>query len=403
MGISPKKLLLALHIILTAVIFWARKGTPTISWMYIFSYEDIKTWSDFSTFVMGLRTGMCPYLAFTEIIWSWVFGDLELYRRWIYFLLAITAFSIPVIVAMTIGFRTQIVTSLLCLIFSIGVAQTHQCNPQIYDLLYPTLVFSVILLLQKSANFLNAFLAGLALGLLELTRPFVLLMLPLLLLVAYLKLQPTKKFVVFLLPLILTSGLWHLKLFFFNNGQIVWTNSTGFNLATVWISGVSLSEFSEEPPLKPYLWQNLNTGLHQQNSQRLKRMVFSSWMQDPVRFLKISLIRIYEGGRDITSLYQCLPKHWSLPFYKIVATTIYVVSFIAIACWAIFSVYIKRINILLNPIFLILFVGCLTAVFNAIGQRYEEARLIVSCLPTFALLPSLCAEFFRLRQNTQFI
>jgi hypothetical protein len=400
----PKQLfLLGIHIFLTAVIFWSSRGAATISWMYVFSYEDIKTWPDLWTFLIELRTGICPYIAFTEIIWSWVFGDLELYTRWIYFILAITAFTLPVIVAMKIGFRTQIVTFLICLIFCIGIAQTHQCNPQIYDLLYPVLVFCVILLLENSNNWVNAFLAGLALGLLELTRPFVLMMLPLFLLVAYFKLHGRRKFLIFLIPLILTSGLWHAKLLFLHR-QIVWTNCTGFNLATVWLENPPISEFSEEPPRKEYLWPNLNTELHQQNSQKLKQMVFSSWVQDPIRFLKIFVIRIYQGGGNIISLYQCSPKHWSLPFYNLVATTIYILSFVAIGFWISDAVYyLKRLKLLLNPIFLIMFVGCLTAVFNAIGQRFEEARLIVSCLPAFALLPSLCVESFKLRQNAEFI
>ncbi|MCI0417576.1 hypothetical protein L0222_32820 [bacterium] len=338
---------------------------------------------------------MSPFVAFIEVIWSWLFGDLELYRQWIYFVLAVAAFSLPVIVALTIGFRTQVVTIIICLLLSMGIARIHPCNPQMYDLLYSVLVFGVILLLESSSSHIKPFFAGLALGLLELTRPFFLFMLPVFLIFAYFKLRGTKRFLIFLLPFILTSGLWHLKLLVFNNGQIVWSNCTGFNLATVWLQNPPIKEFSEEPPLKAHRWENLNSELHQQNSQKLKRVIFSNWINDPLRVLSISLIRIYAGGRYITFLYDCFPKHWILPVYNLVATTIYVLSFLSVACWLLLVVYLKPSKLLLNYIFFVVLAGCLTAAFNAIGQAGEEARLVVSCLPSFACLPALWTQRWR--------
>jgi hypothetical protein len=388
--INAGNLLLILHVVITALIFWGKKGSPAIAWMNIVSHENIKNWSDLWAFLLELRTGIPPIVAFIEVILSWLFGDLESYRRWIYLILAVAAFSLPVIVAMTIGLRTQIITIIICLLFSMGITTIHQCNPQMYDLLYPVLVFCVILLLENPLNFVKPFFAGLALGFLELTRPFFLFLLPVFVVYAYFKLQQKKKLLIFILPIILTTGLWHVKLFVFNNGQILWSNHTGFNLSTVWLPKSPKSKFPE-----PYSWKHLNSEVHDQNSENLKRIIFSNWINNPLRFLHISFVRMYDGSRNITYLYLCRPRHWILPVYHGIATTIFFLSFLSAACWLLLGMYLKRPKMILNCVFFIVLAGCLTATFNSLGQSGEEARFIISSLPAFACLPALWAQNWR--------
>ena len=77
------------------------------------------------------------------------------------------------------------------------------------------------------------------LALLELTRPFMIFLLPLFLVVEWHRIYlhaPRRQsaLAAFLLPVVVLSGGWHLHLFLAHDHQIAWTNISGYNLQRAW-------------------------------------------------------------------------------------------------------------------------------------------------------------------------
>ena len=258
----------------------------------------------------------------------------------------------------------------------------------------------------------------------ELSRPYILMMLPLLILCTYqaLKHLPRKYFVCFVLPILLLSGGWHAKLLILHNGQIIWSNHGGYNLQAGWMPVVK-----EYPPLlneddmndegnipgfagtapwptpsmtkgNPRLladgrWANLNTVNHSRNSRVLAKHTIKHIIRHPMQSTAHMLRRTAVVLKPRTKMWEGEPE-WKYdpkhPILHVYRPSVWICSAFLILNAVFLGIYILRtrnLRVLALPESPLLIVTCLSILFIAAGHPGEESRYIVSILPFFAALP----------------
>jgi len=233
----------AVFVLLASWLVADAEAVPATRWMDVYRMEDFETASDAWLFFRQLRTGIPPALAAIEIASQLVLGSTDLIDVYLYRASLVLAFTIPFLAFAAT--RLEFVCSLaIGLVFLRSTLIVTRPNPQIYDILLPLffLVFALCLRearlrLARGRSALGiAALAGFFLSMAELSRPFVLLILPFFLIVAhqFLRGAPKRCLAAFLLPIVLLSGGWHLKLLLLDDGQVIWSSHGGFNLYRAW-------------------------------------------------------------------------------------------------------------------------------------------------------------------------
>ena len=163
-------------------------------------------------------------------------------------------------------------------------AEVHAGNPANYDPLFALLLLGYFLLIdswERSRHTAWLAAAGLCLSLLELTRPFMIFLLPLFLLVEGHRIHlnaPRRGLALaaFLLPVVVLSGGWHLHLYLAHDHQITWTNISGYNLQRAWEDfdpEIRAVQHLDQLPRNGELWADLNTTEIYLKSEELKRMI----------------------------------------------------------------------------------------------------------------------------------
>ena len=377
-------------------------GMPVTTWMHVYRPEDFVGAGQVIAYLKSLRVGIPPVLSLLEIVNYNLTGS----SRWItvsaYRVGLVLAYVIPLLLFYPRGFKKVTLTSIVSVVFLCATVIIHPKNPQVYDILFPVFVLLFLLLYrysrQISANrtltVLATLGAGLFLSLAELSRPFMLLVLPVVLVCVGLGFRRAnwKYFLVFLIPIILLSGGWHLKTYICNNGQIVWSNHGGYNLRRAWpmaLESLSPEEqasiMEEAPATRPDRWPNLNTEIHYQNSRVYTRVVLRYIVEHPMDSVK----HVWEQTKTFfapqTSIYEYQPQHPILSVYRIavwLATILLLFNLIRLLVWLIKD---RSLKILGKPESILIIVTVLSIAALIVGDTYEQARFLISVLPFLAV------------------
>jgi hypothetical protein len=381
----------------------AMSGRPATTWMGYYRVEEFfpARPQELASFFREMRAGIPPALALAEIISGKLTGSTQIITREFYRLSLLIAYLIAAFIFAD-NLLKGVITSALAMLSMLATIIISAQNPEIYDLYYPSYVLLFLLFIQavtsrhrfNSLNSLWAFIAGFFLALAELSRPFVLLLMPFFLLYGFLALKklPRKVLIAFLVPVILISGGWHLKLLVLNQGQIFWSNHSGFNLYRAWEQVAVIPE----PPEEPQTWDRRNqihSQEHYQNSQAIQGAVLKFMIENPGESLSfmISRLRIFlqprtaffehpELGGVLIQMYRISFKlclvYWG--------AQLLLMGFDSLKkpTWHIFS----------DPQNILLITTTMTIILMAISEKGEEARLVLAVLPFISALPGFVGD-----------
>jgi 4-amino-4-deoxy-L-arabinose transferase-like glycosyltransferase len=375
------------------------QGRSATSWMGYYQVEEFYPAppQELASFFTEMRAGIPPALSLAEIISGKLTGSTQIITTEFYRLALLISYLIAAFLFAD-NLLKGILTSAIAIISMLATVVISAQNPELYDMYYPSYLLLCLLFLQavtsrhrfNSLNNLWAFLAGLFLALAELSRPFVLLLMPFFMLFGILALRklPRKVLISFLVPVLLISGGWHLKLLVFNQGQIFWSNHSGFNLYRAW------EEIAEipEPPEEPQTWDRRNQ-IHSQehylNSQAIQSAVLKFIIKNPGEALSfiISRLRIFlqprtaffehpELGGILIEMYRISFK--LCLFYGAIQLLLMGYNSFKHPGWHIFS----------DPQNVLLITTTLTILLMAVSEKGEEARLVLAVLPFISALPT---------------
>lgn len=381
-----------------SVLVSQSEGIAATSWMAIFLPSDFATLEDMVRYLRELRTGIPPVLSALEILSHQVTGSTAPVTVGLYRLALVGGYAVAVLLAAREPLWVW-ASFVLSVLFLSGTVLIHPGNAQVYDVLFPFFVLLFVLLLRIGARtgvdqkvlLVASAGAGFFLSMAELVRPFVVFVLPVLLVFAWVALGQHRRRIAFLLPLLLFSGGWHLHLAL-AHGQLSWSNQSGFNLHRTWAPVFpDEPELIDEPdePLAEGRWRNLNTGEHTENDRRYRVLVLSQMLHHPLRSAR------YFAGRCLsllsvpTDIYNDHPRHPVLPLYRLaagVAGLWFLIQGMRLV-WALLWRRRGRHELLAAPEHALLVIGLATFLFSALAGITEEARFTIQLLPLYAALP----------------
>jgi hypothetical protein len=369
-----------------------------VTWMYIYEPSDFPATRSLWAYLSQFRVPMPPVIVGLEI-WnhqsaghtSWV--TVGLYRAGI-------VGSYAIALALSGPSRARLYLSLcVSCIFLFGTSIVHRANPQVYDLLFPLFVLAFFWCVRRAddggmpgwSRAAAAAAAGFSLSMAELSRPFVVFLLPLLLAHAWLRLRrrPIALRVVLLAPVVLLSGAYHVHLA--RRGQVTWTNHSGFNLHNAWPMAPwpDLVEEVNAGPLRPGRWANLDTPEHAENSRRFQRAVASYVRDHPLESVWHAGGRIVAFLQARTTVYRQEPRHVLLGLYR--ATVWAAVAGFAVALLRLAASVVRRpprvLDALSSTDGAVIGTAAACILILAVGESHEEGRLLLSVLPLLAVLP----------------
>ncbi|MCK5347407.1 MAG: hypothetical protein KAR20_28550, partial [Candidatus Heimdallarchaeota archaeon] len=293
----------------------ASSSVPATKWMLIYAPSDFPTIPSLYRFLWELRVPIPPIISALEIIAYQITGSTEFITGFVYRLVIVCSYLIAL--QMAGGSKLQRVISYAVSLISVwGTVEIHRVNPQIYDVFYPFFLLLWLFFLRGSKNILldksfrytsTAFLSGFFLSMAELSRPFVLIFLPLLILGAifFLGRHRWRQIAIMILPILLISGTWHFHLWTIHR-QILWSNHGGFNLSQAWpqvdISNIELVPEVNNMPISEGRWNNINTEEHDINSRLISTEIFQyivTHPKDSIKHLGLRLIHFTKGAAPI--------------------------------------------------------------------------------------------------------
>lgn len=382
---------------------------PTMEWMIIYHPSDFRdaSVSEVITFYRDLRTGIPPLLSVVEILNVKIAQTdrVDFVGVFLYRVAIVAVFALPLLL-FDKSPREFAITLILSLIFLRATVVIHPGNPQAYDVFHPLLMlvfFGCLHMLRRrhSQSAALAFLAGLMLAAAELTRPYMLLLMPLLLIGAaglIHRLPDSRRLMVlFLCPVILLSGGWHLKLLIYNNGQIMWSNHGGFNLARAWPIPTGWTEEHEAPPIMQGREPNLNTQVHYEMSQQLQADFVRLFLKPhPFFVIAESARQIVDLLRPHTDIYQHKPRDWVLPLYRgavwYSALMLLMNAALLLVHWLVGRQ--SLLSLLAEPRMLMMLFAWGAILITAVTDQGEEGRFLISFLPYFA-----CLSWYRVSEQ----
>lgn len=378
---------------------------PSVSWMFMHFPEDFKdySWAAIFDFMWGLRTGIPPVLAGLELVCVKLTGSANWVTIFGYQVALISAFLLAMHLARATPFRYGL-SVLVSGVFLYSTVLVHPGLPVSYDLFFPLFFLLFVTFMRwatddvrrSSAIFLAA-LSGFFLAMTELSRPFVIYWMPVMLVMAWRMLGRSRKvWLGFLAPVVMISGLWHTHLYL-DFRQLTFTNHTGANLARGWPQVVHDKPIDETQgvAVRPGRWFDRNTEVHTQNSRMLERAVLKYWRDNPWASARYMAYRLRELLSAKTQLYSHDPQSWVFWFYgPLVWVTVGILLGGAFvwsrkACGLEKGIDWKAHggDIIVTGFTLY----CLLVL--AIGEAGEEARLLISVLPMLAVCPLPQKEF----------
>jgi len=398
-------LLLLCFIFLGSYFVRSSTATPSVTWGFIFAPESFThiTFVELYSFYKELRIPIPPVISLSEILCIRFTGSAQLITKHLYRLSLIASYLLAIILANKSTTRL-IASFFISTIFLYATVKIHPGNPQVYDILFPLFFLMYVFLIKKSVDkeFLDksktgiiilTILSGFFLSMAELSRPFVIFILPLLVLSSYFILKESSlmnQFTFFIIPVILLSGMWHLHLLI-NYGQISFTNHSGFNLTRAWkIPPVKLIEEIHDTPLGDGMWDNLNTEEHTINSNLLQKAVFTYWLKNPKASILMAIERI-NIFLSANTEYKYKPESKWFGLYKLlvkITSSLLLVNF-GILILFIFNNFnpSQIVRSLTNTENLMIIFATYCIAILSIGESGEEPRLLISILPMLATLP----------------
>lgn len=378
-------------------------GVPVTRWMNIYHPAEFENFQEMLTYLKDLRVPIPPVFSIMEILdyqatGNYQFVTVTLYR------LGLVLVYITVIVLASGSYGKMIPVFFLSLLFLWSTKVVHAGNPQVYDIYLPLFILLFLLFTRLAASerfspgkltVLFALLSGFSLSMAELTRPYMILFLPFLVIWAYFKIGKRQKrfFLYFLIPILLFSGLWHLKMLVYNK-QLIWSNHSGFNLAKCWVF-VEKPPLIPEPdtPLNPKRWNNLNTAEHLENSRRLQAKIMNYILKNPLASTAHIFRRVTHLMSAPTRLYKYNPmkRHPTLYLYKFLVMILSGYLFINVGRLVILGFktgksFLKR---LLEPDHVLILITFVSFLLLSLGETGEESRFLISLLPFLAVLPTV--------------
>ena len=372
---------------------------PALMWMDVYKPIDFLSASpaDIWIFFRDLMVPIPPVVALAEILSIKLLGSPILVTHYAYRVALVSSYAAAIWLAGT-SIKRSVVAFLVAFLFLLITTKAHRGNPQNYDLFLPMFFLLFLLALKRAcrtgSQFWMPFLAGFFLSMTELTRPFVIFLLPVLLAGALFALAHgagQRQWLPFLMPLLLLSGGWHAHLLA-AHGQLTFSNHAGFNFQKAWpqIPRATLILEPNTSPLGPeHRAKNLNTPEHGVNSRLEQQEQLRYWRTHPVDSLAFAFSRLADLLAGNSALYGNVPTSRWLGLYALAVRLLSGLMILWTGCLvADACLHPRRIaRLLVNPdnLLLLFTFGC--AFILAVGERGEEPRLLLSLLPLLAALP----------------
>lgn len=368
--------------------------------MLIYAPSDFPTIQSLFRFLWGLRVPIPPIISALEIIAYQITGSTELITGFVYRLAIVCSYLIALQMAGGSILR-RVISFVVSLIFVWGTVEVHRANPQIYDVFYPFFLLLWLFFLRvskstppdKSIRYTSAaFLSGFFLSMAELSRPFVLLVLPILILGAiyFLGRHRWRQIALMILPILLVSGTWHFHLWTIHR-QILWSNHGGFNLSQAWpqvdISNIELVPEVNNKPIAEGRWNNINTEEHGINSRLISTEIFRYIVAHPESSIRHSGLRLIHFLKDAAPIHISSPPLLLLFNINVLFALIYLfTNFTALILYTLASKV--KIHWLFNDIDNLLLLSAVSTAFMiTFGSAVEESRMVFSILPLLAPIP----------------
>jgi len=345
---------------------------------------------------------MSPLFVMLELFNILFFDNVDLVVKYLYRFFWIFSFFLAIFLFKKSIKHTLLSFTVSIVFFVASINIHHNTNPLIYDIAYPFFSLLHIYFLFKintRRSYIYSFLAGLQLAFLELTRPFIIYLLPFFILYVYLYMRRRnlnyKFFLMFLVPIFLFSGMWHFKLMIFNNGQINWSNYSGYNLYRCWGNVI---DDSEKPDFLIYS-NNLkpeNTNKQAQESKYLIRIILTKAIKNPFQSLSFIIERVKSLTWPKLSIYsKPVPSGAIYNLYKISINIMLVFILYNFIMLVTHLVKTRRGHILFYPENFLTILILISILVFSVGESSEEARFIISVLPLLATIPvvRLCRSF----------
>ncbi|TGL23359.1 hypothetical protein EHQ47_05640 [Leptospira bourretii] len=371
-----------------------QKALPVISWMNVYGVEEYKD-LDFPSYLKFLKELMIPIpinLTILEYLSVKVFGDTRIVTEWIYQASFVTLFSIPILFR-----RKNILKLIISFIFSAtffyASLRIHKGNPQSYDIIFPLLLCITILICknletQKEISHLKLLLLGFLLSMLDMLRPFgILIALLICLFVVYILKQKKYKissYVIPFLPLVFITLPFHYHLYT-HHKQLTMTNHSGFNIQRAWPQVMPKRNLVEvdAKPTREGRWPNINTAEHRDNSNYLLSCIIHHIKKHPQDSIKHIIKNIYNF---ITFKYTLL-NYQPEGFIKYCFYTLRFLCFIYL-----FSQLLKLIKnrskpLIINTEFLVLFLILFQLFIFSLTESGETIRFTIGLLPLLSIFP----------------
>ncbi len=371
------------------------RGNPAIGWMLMFAPGDFAAPGALWPFLVSLQTAISPWLAALEVLAQRHFGATTLVTVGLYRFCLIGAYLIALAMAWPSLARLAVAT-ILSVVFLWATVLIHPATPIVYDVVLPFLLLGYFGLLRVGAGMegrlphLALATAGVLLALAELTRPFMILFVPLLLVAGWFTLRDRARFAALVLPVLLIAGAWHVHQWA-NHGQIAWSNHAGFNLIRAWRM-VPYPPLIAEPgsaPVAPERLANLNTPEHGENSRRLRRAVFDYIVANPVESARhmVERVAVFVGAGH--RIEDHVVDHPIIPLYEFLVRYADLLALAgALALFGAMLAAPRRAGTMLGRIDnQAIALVALSIVVIAITESGEEARFQIGLLPLIALAP----------------
>ncbi|MCH7611490.1 MAG: hypothetical protein IIB10_12500 [Chloroflexi bacterium] len=386
-----------LLVIIGAYLTRHSDGTPSTKWMSIYRVEDIANVREALEFYSNLRVPIPIPTSLLEIVSHLVSPNTLFVGRSVYRVSIVIAYWLALMMCYPSLSRLAVVFP-VSVLFLWSTTIIHPGNPQVYDVIFPCFVLLSLLFL-KAANRARgvsagstaaALAAGLFLSLAELTRPFFIFLLPIVILVALVRLRELSRrhLLVFLAPIILLSGTWHLYQFT-RYGQLTWSNHSGFNLSRAWPMVEPPDLIPEvSPPIELGRWPNLNTAEHAENSRRWQAALVQYVIENPIYSADHVMRKFTDFAGAPTGIWAHQPVHPALDLYR--PTVLFAITVVGVGSVLLvlsFAGYRGKATKLLGaPENALIVMTFLSVLILPVSEMGEEARLLISILPFLALM-----------------
>lgn len=388
-----------------------------LEWGGLYKISDFNTISDLFLFWHESRSGVSPLLATLEVINYLLMGDTYIMQFWFYKFCIWGSFSC-VILLFGNSYFVLLLSSVISYFLSYCLVNIAQFSTFPYDVFLPFAILASICLLFLAFNTTSnkkyniyIFLSGLILGACELSRPFVIFLIPIFLFYVFKHFKSKSSKIIFITGLAILSGSWHTKLLIFNDSQFLWSNYGGRNLIGAWIEKPT-PEVCSASQVKDLYSQNemriiYNHPCFSKKSKAAMHGVIAYAIENPIYAFKNTtrLLKSFFEPRFERVLYKnptCAPycllltdDHTKLSELSralyILLVWIFAFSLICILIINIRSMLLRNsINRVVNSNFPqnLIFLCLLVLVpLLALGEDGEQVRFLKSIMPILACTP----------------